>query len=137
MSQKGAIELGGLGNVFSIAKDAGRTWDSVSFSLDPTLRMSFWSIIVGRTVSSLQTTGTGQTSVQRYCALPTKRKAVTSVWLNIPFMIIIYSITCIVGLTVFAYYESIGCDPLRSGQIDNSNQVRQYFKQNLPNSTKI
>ena len=120
---QGALELDGFGNVFRISDEAGRTWDSVSFSLDPTLRMSFWSVVVGRTISSMQTTGTGQTSVQRYCALPTKRNAVTSVWLNIPFMLVIYTITCLVGLTVFAYYESIGCDPLRSNQIDNSNQV--------------
>ena len=46
-----------------------------------------------------------------------------SVFLNVPFMLIIYSLTCIVGLTVFAYYWELGCDPLRSGQISSSNQV--------------
>ena len=63
-----------MDNVFEIAEEAGRM--EISYSLDPTLRMTFWSVVVGRTVSSLQTTGTGQTSVQRYCALPTKKAAV-------------------------------------------------------------
>ena len=46
-----------------------------SFTTDPFVRISFWSLVIGRFVSSTQTVGTGQTSVQRYCALPTKRKA--------------------------------------------------------------
>ena len=72
---QGAIEVGGFVKVFDVAEAAGRT--EVSFDPDPTIRMTFWSVVVGRTVSSLQTTGTGQTSVQRYCALPSKNKAVT------------------------------------------------------------
>lgn len=33
---------------------------------NPLTRMSFWSVVVGRLIASIQTTGTGQTSVQRY-----------------------------------------------------------------------
>ena len=42
---------------------------------DPTVRHSVWSLVVGGTVGWLGTYGVNQASVQRYCALPTLRKA--------------------------------------------------------------
>ena len=46
-----------------------------------------------------------------------------AVLINIPLIIIVYSLTCMVGFVVFAFYQERGCDPLRSGEIGNSNQV--------------
>ena len=46
-----------------------------------------------------------------------------AVYLQIPLLLFVFVLVCLVGLTVFAYYELEGCDPLRSGLIDNSNQV--------------
>ena len=34
-----------------------------------------------------------------------------------------YSLTIMVGIVIFAYYEAEGCDPLRTGSINSSNQV--------------
>ncbi len=41
---------------------------------NPLVRISFWSALVGRFISSTQTVGTGQTGMQRYVSLPTMRK---------------------------------------------------------------
>ena len=60
--------------VFEIASKAGRL--ESNYSPDPTMRLTVWSLVVGRCFSAMQTTGTGQPSVQRYCALPTKKQAV-------------------------------------------------------------
>jgi sodium-coupled monocarboxylate transporter 8/12 len=46
-----------------------------SFNPDPTQRHSFWSLIVGGMVGWTATYDVNQASVQRYCALPTLRKA--------------------------------------------------------------
>jgi len=32
------------------------------------------------------------------------------------------------GLITYAYFNTLGCDPLKSGQITNPNQVRQKQK---------
>ena len=47
-----------------------------------------------------------------------------AVALNIPLMAIVYSLTCLCGYAVFAYYESINCDILRTPAVGNQNQVR-------------
>ena len=36
-------------------------------------------------------------------------------------------LTCLAGITVFAYYATKGCDPLTSKQIKNANQVNLLF----------
>lgn len=49
-----------------------------------------------------------------------------SVVINIPSIILLYTLTCFLGLTVYAFYESIGCDPLEGGFVENPNQVIYY-----------
>ena len=46
-----------------------------------------------------------------------------SVFLSIPFLIVMNVLTSLVGLIIYAHYADIGCDPLQSGLISNSNQV--------------
>ena len=38
-------------------------------------------------------------------------------------MFAVYLFVNLIGLTVYANYDVEGCDPLRAGVIDNSNQV--------------
>ena len=46
-----------------------------------------------------------------------------TVLLNVPLMILLYTLTCACGLVVYAYYTKEGCDPLRNGDISSENQV--------------
>ena len=55
------------------------------WSVNPFVRMSVWSVFFGRFVSSSQTVGTGQTSVQRYCAVKTMRGGIMWVGFFIVF----------------------------------------------------
>lgn len=127
----GVAKVGGLGKVWDISKAHGRlvdfgSWDTWTFS--PAIRLSIWSVMIGSFVNSHQTSGTGQTSVQRYCALPTLTGAKLSVLLNAPAICLMFSITCLIGLTVFAYYNGIKkCDPLSANFIKNPNQLLPYF----------
>ena len=41
----------------------------------------------------------------------------------IPGVTLLTSLACLSGLVVFAYYASIGCDPLSDGTLSNPNQV--------------
>ena len=49
--------------------------------------------------------------------------AFSAIFLQIPLHFAMYALVCLVGLTVFAYYEQQGCDPLYSGLISSPDQV--------------
>ena len=46
---------------------------------DPTLRTSFWAVCIGSSLLGLAQSGYEQTQIQRYCTLPTIKKAKTLV----------------------------------------------------------
>ena len=46
-----------------------------SFNPDPTVRLTFWSVIFGRFFISLNMVGAGQTAVQRYSTLKNVKDA--------------------------------------------------------------
>ncbi len=54
-----------------------------------------------------------------------------SIILLAPAFTIMFILTCLTGLVVFAFYHEKGCDPYRAGQIGNSNQVRSASFFNL------
>jgi len=43
--------------------------------------------------------------------------------LNLPAAVFFIFLTCMAGLTVFAYFAKSGCDPLANRDIYNPNQV--------------
>ncbi len=51
--------------------------------------------------------------------------------LNIPLLLLLLSIVCMIGLVVFAYYAMLECDPIASGRIRHPNQVRKFIYNHL------
>jgi len=47
-----------------------------------------------------------------------------TILLNVPPVIAMSVMSCIIGLIVLAYYSSIKCDPLANKDISNPNMVR-------------
>ena len=87
-----------------------------------------WSVSIGGgLVTYLLIAGIQQTSVQRYSAVSTFRAAQLSVLLNIPVYLVLLLLCITAGFTVYAVYALQGCDPVASGKIDSSNQVRLNF----------
>ncbi|ESN96361.1 hypothetical protein HELRODRAFT_68342 [Helobdella robusta] len=129
---QGILLVGGFKQMWTINESGGRII-FFNFNPDPTQRLSFWSTIIGGCFSTLTIFGVGQVSVQRYCSLPTLSKARLSVLLNIPMIICMNVLTSLVGLVVFAYYANLGCDPVRSKQVENVNQLVPYFMVNVLN----
>jgi len=123
---KGVLEIGGLERVWNINKEGGRL---IFFNIDPdpTQRLSFWSAVIGGTFSTLAIFGIGQTSVQRFCTLPTVTHAKKAVYLNIPFLVVINILSSLVGLVIYAHYADKKCDPLKSKAINNANQLVPYY----------
>ncbi|XP_056002759.1 sodium-coupled monocarboxylate transporter 1-like [Ostrea edulis] len=123
---QGTISVGGIDTVWRI-NDEWKRIEFFDFNPDPTQRHSFWSLIVGGMVGWTATYGVNQASVQRYCALPSLRKAKTAVLLNIIGVILLLCVTCVAGIVVFAYYVQKGCDPYTNDDVSNSNQIIPFF----------
>ncbi len=113
--------------MFSISDNHGRI-DTFKFDLNPAnARITVWGLTIGSILGVIGTYGTGQPTIQRYSALPSKKEAIVCVLVNAPATILLYLIACFLGLTVFAYYTLQGCDPLRDGSLDDPNQLLAIF----------
>ncbi|XP_046548473.1 sodium-coupled monocarboxylate transporter 1-like [Haliotis rubra] len=123
---RGTYAVGGLSEVWRINEEWGRI-QFFDFNPDPTVRQSFWSLVIGTAIAWSHTYGLSQATVQRYCALPTLRQARLSVILNIVGVILLMTSVCLAGIIMFAYYAQKGCDPLSDTKISNPNQLMPHF----------
>ncbi|XP_046563516.1 sodium-coupled monocarboxylate transporter 1-like, partial [Haliotis rubra] len=123
---RGTYAVGGLREVWRINEEWGRI-KFFDFNPDPTVRQSFWSLVIGTAIDWSHTYGLSQVTVQRYCALPTLRQARLSVILNIVGVILLMTSVCLSGIIMFAYYAQKGCDPLSDSKVSNPNQLVPYF----------
>ncbi|KAJ8021821.1 Sodium-coupled monocarboxylate transporter 1 [Holothuria leucospilota] len=119
---QGSINLGGLTNAWQIAKEGGRIdfWD---FRLNPTIRHTFWSVVIGGTFTWSSTYGVNQSQVQRYLSVGTQRRANWALGMAIVGMILVVSTACLAGVVMYAYYST--CDPYTAGYVS---QTDQYIK---------
>ena len=121
------IEIGGVNEVFTVSENHGRI-NTFNFDLNPAnARITVWGLILGTFFTVIGSYGTGQATIQRYSALPSKKQAIFCVLSNGPVAIFLYFILCSLGLTVFAYYTKQGCDPLRDGSLGDPNQIIAIF----------
>ncbi|KAI0239947.1 Sodium-dependent multivitamin transporter [Lamellibrachia satsuma] len=123
---RGIVVVGGISRVFDIANNEGRIfWITLDF--DPRVRHTLWGFVFGWSLAWSNVYGLSQSAVQRYCATASLREARMVVLLNIPLVITSISMVALTGLTVFAYYSDIGCDPLASHQISSGNELLPHF----------
>ncbi|XP_076096449.1 sodium-coupled monocarboxylate transporter 1-like isoform X1 [Mytilus galloprovincialis] len=128
---QGTILSGGVKSTWSIANDNGRlnffVWDT-----DITRRHTFWNLFVGSIIK-----GTGmifdQASVQRICSTPTLKDAKRVMLIVSPVFLITVSMACFEGIVAYSYYNTLGCDPLKSKQITNPNQIIPYMVMDIFN----
>lgn len=81
-----------------------------SFSWDLSLRVTFWSCLLGGTAHWIGNNATHQAQIQRFFALNTLRKARAALWIYIGGSIFIKIICVYNGLLLYATYYD--CDPL-------------------------
>jgi len=114
----------GLAGVYEIGRAGGKL--DLSLSLDPSVRVTLWGLLLGGTVINLVQLATDQVSVQRYLTATSLKEAQRAMWLKfwllIPVMIVFY----LTGLVLYAFYQAHG-DPLAAGQITRVDQILPYF----------
>ncbi|XP_013138883.1 PREDICTED: putative sodium-dependent multivitamin transporter [Papilio polytes] len=106
-----SVQVGGFDQIFVIAKERGRL-DFSNFSVDPTERHTWWSLIFGGLITYLSLYAVNHTQVQRLLTVSTLGRSQQCLWWSWPVLSVLSVVTCISGLAIFAVYKD--CDPLAS-----------------------
>lgn len=116
----GSIRVGGIGTVWTIAEQGNRI-DFFDFNPDPTVRHTFWSVVIGGTFTWSAVYCVNQAQVQRYLTCGREPVAQIALFMAVVGMVIVVSLACLAGLVMYANY--VDCDPLTLKFVDTSDQV--------------
>ncbi|XP_072046249.1 sodium-coupled monocarboxylate transporter 1-like [Amphiura filiformis] len=125
---EGCRRLGGMDVMWKLCEEGGRI-EFLNIDPDPTIRHTVWTIVIGGTFSRSCTFAVNQAQVQRYLACGTQKRARWALLLGICGMVVVVSLACLSGLTMYAYYKD--CDPLSLGIVSKSDQLMPYFTLDL------
>ncbi|XP_033222167.1 putative sodium-dependent multivitamin transporter [Belonocnema kinseyi] len=109
-----AYNVGGLSEIWRIAQTGDRIQFD-NFSLDPTVRHTYWSLIIGGLFTFLSLYGVNQVQVQRLLTVRSLRSARLALWLNWPILTALSIMTSFSGLAIYSKYYN--CDPVKEGRI--------------------
>lgn len=119
-----AVKAGGLGPIWAAAQDGGRI-EFNNFSFDPTVRHTWWGLVIGGMFTYLTLYGVNQTQVQRLLATRDFSSAQWSLWWTLPILMLLSFSTSFSGLCIYWYYR--GCDPWLEARISSRDQLMPLF----------
>ncbi|ESP04001.1 hypothetical protein LOTGIDRAFT_185388 [Lottia gigantea] len=121
---QGSIEIGGFGRAWEIAdKNQRVVYDD--FNVLPTVRHTFWSLVIGGSFLWTSIYAANQAQIQRAVSCSSLRRAQIAIWLNAPGLVIILFLCSLIGIVMYAFYST--CDPLKFGLISASDQLFPLF----------
>lgn len=119
-----ARDVGGLDEIWRIATEGGRVqFDSIS--PDPTVRHTWWSLVIGGFFTYLSLYGVNQVQVQRMLTVKSLKSAQIALWLNWPILSLLSVTTCFSGLAIYSRYYT--CDPIKQGRIKNIDMLMPLY----------
>ncbi|XP_075224836.1 sodium-coupled monocarboxylate transporter 1 isoform X2 [Lycorma delicatula] len=121
---QGIIYNGGVTPVVKTNYERGRL-NFFNFNMDPTQRVSTMSALVGQLFMSLSIFGCQQNFVQRYCSMKTKGKVYQTLMGNMPVMTVLFSMSWVAGMVIFASYAN--CDPMKLGYIQDIDEILPFY----------
>jgi sodium-coupled monocarboxylate transporter 8/12 len=95
-----------LGEAISALQDAGRL-NVLPLSIDPTERLTIWTVAIGVTVANLANYIGDQMSLQRYLATGQTRAALRTFAINVGGVILVVALLTGVGLAMFVFYHFV------------------------------
>ncbi|ESO96133.1 hypothetical protein LOTGIDRAFT_160120 [Lottia gigantea] len=122
---KATIYAGGPTAVWEKGEAGGR-FNFFVFDTDFTVRHTFWGLYFGSLLRGMGMVF-NQSTCQRITSTPTLRAAYRVLFITSPLHIVALSLAAYEGIVAFAYYTTVRCDPLESGQITNPNQIIPYM----------
>ncbi|XP_012235172.2 putative sodium-dependent multivitamin transporter [Linepithema humile] len=119
-----ASDVGGLGQIWEIAKQ-GQRIEFDSISADPTVRHTWWSLIIGGLCTFLSLYGVNQVQIQRSLTVKNIRASQTALWLCWPILTLLSVTTCFSGLAIYSKYHN--CDPLLQKRISSPDMLMPLY----------
>ncbi|GAB1867003.1 Putative sodium-dependent multivitamin transporter [Camponotus japonicus] len=119
-----ATEVGGLKQIWEIAKQ-GQRIEFDSISPDPTVRHTWWSLIIGGLCTFLSIYGVNQVQVQRSLTVKNIQAAQKALWLSWPILSILSITTCFSGLAIYSKYHN--CDPILQKRISSPDMLMPLY----------
>ncbi|CAF0879292.1 unnamed protein product [Adineta steineri] len=120
----GFYDAGGIKNVFENVINGNRIQLS-TITLDPSIRYTVWSIIIGGGLNATAVYSCLQTQAQRYLCVKNTRSAQKVAWTNFIMCAIMLFLCVSVGCILYAKYSQ--CDPLRAKIITKPDQLYPLF----------
>ncbi|XP_060526384.1 putative sodium-dependent multivitamin transporter [Cylas formicarius] len=117
-------ERGSFSEIWRIAESGNRT-ELLNFDPDPTVRHSWFSLIIGGGVTFLSLYAVNQTQVQRYLTIKDLKRAQMALWWNWPILTTLSISTSFSGLCIYSRY--FNCDPVTAGRINSIDQLMPYY----------
>ncbi|XP_044752026.1 putative sodium-dependent multivitamin transporter [Coccinella septempunctata] len=118
------IDKGSFAEIWRIAEEGGRT-EILNFDLDPTVRHTWFTLIIGGGVTFLSLYGVNQTQVQRYLTVKDLKTAQKALWWNWPILTFLSLTTSFSGLAIYSKYHD--CDPVTTKVIRSSDQLMPLY----------
>ncbi|RLU19628.1 hypothetical protein DMN91_008185 [Ooceraea biroi] len=130
----GTARVGGVAEVWKRNLDTGRI-EFFNMDPDPTIRHTFWTVVVGNYLNWLATCSVNQAMVQRCLAMPNLKKSNVAIMIMAVGIISIVSLCCYTGIVIFAAFYD--CDPVTTKQIRKPDQLLPYFVMEFTMSTGL
>ncbi|GAB1867004.1 Putative sodium-dependent multivitamin transporter [Camponotus japonicus] len=124
---------GGIAFVWQENAESGRI---EFFNMDPrpTVRHSFWSVVIGGTFYWTTMFCSNQASVQKYLSVENISQVRIALWVSSFGMILIYSINFLTGMVLYSTYKD--CDPLTAKYISDQDQILPLYVMNVLGSLR-
>ncbi|XP_076236269.1 sodium-coupled monocarboxylate transporter 1 isoform X2 [Calliopsis andreniformis] len=124
---------GGISKIWEINQNSGRM-EFFNMDPNPTIRHSFWSVVIGGTIYWTTMFCSNQASVQKYLSVETIGQVRTALWVSAIGMIIIYTVNFLTGMVLYSTYKD--CDPLLATYISGQDQLLPLYVMNFMGDLK-
>ncbi|XP_017784801.1 PREDICTED: sodium-coupled monocarboxylate transporter 2-like [Nicrophorus vespilloides] len=116
--------VGGAGVIWSQNYNTERL-ELFDMNPNPTIRHSFWSVVLGGTFYWMTMFCSNQASIQKYMSVERISQVRKALWFSCFGLILIYTINFYTGMIMVAHYRN--CDPLLAGDIEASDQILPLY----------
>lgn len=120
----GAAQVGGLEAVWDHARRTNRL-HFFDMNPDPTVRHSFWSVVVGGTMYWTSMFCANQASVQKYLSVERISQVRIALWVSAIGLTAVYSVNFITGAILAVHYAN--CDPIQAGVTNGSDRLLPLY----------
>lgn len=120
----GIVYANGIENIFKEADKGGRL-ELWNFNPDPTIRHSWFTLIIGGMFTYLTLYAVNQTQIQRLMTVKDLKSAQLALWWSWPILVLLSLTTSFSGLVIYYFYRT--CDPLKSGRISRTDQIMPIY----------